>query len=113
MSGYSPIREALVLTRGADYIHRFQKSPTDPEFPAGTTAEIIITRGNSMTSPVLASWQAYDVTADAIEFWIQVPETDAIPDRSNWRLIVHYPSPAPDAEVQDFAWYRGPVKREQ
>lgn len=113
MSGYSPIKETLVLTRGADYVHRFQKAAADPDFPEGTTAEIVITRGTSMSAPVLATWPVYDVNPDALEFWVQTVETDAIPDRVNWRLLVHYPAQSPESEVQDFCWMRGTVKREQ
>lgn len=115
MAGYSPVRENLILTRGADFIHIYRKHPSDPDFPAGTTAEIVITKSNAMDAEVLATWPAEDVSADEVSFWVQSVSTDAIPDRPapSWRLLVHYPPPIDGAEIQDWCWYRGTVKREQ
>lgn len=115
MSGYSPVRDALVLSRGADFVHTYRKHPDDPVFPTGTTAEIVITRNNRTDSDVLATWPAEDVSEDAISFWVQTTETDVIPERPTpaWRLIVHYPAPPGASEAQDFVWFRGNVKREQ
>lgn len=113
MSGYSPVRDVLVLSRGADFVHTYRKHPDDPAFPVGTTAEIVITRNNRTDSPILATWPAEDVSEDEISFWVQITETDVVPERTSWRLVVHYPSPPGATEVQDFVWYRGNVKREQ
>ena len=33
MSGYSPVRDVLVLSRGADFVHTYRKHPDDPVFP--------------------------------------------------------------------------------
>lgn len=30
MSGYSPVRDALVLSRGADFVHTYRKHQDDP-----------------------------------------------------------------------------------
>lgn len=113
MAGYTPVRENLILSRGADFVHIYRKHQSDPEFPAGTTGEIVITSNNRTDSDVLATWPAEDVSADEISFWVQVPDTDAIPDRASYRLLVHYPPQAGGSEFQDFAWYRGSIKREQ
>jgi hypothetical protein len=112
MAGYKPINDTLTLTRGADFVHEYKRDPSDPEFPPGTTAEIVITESSDLESEVLATWPAEDVSLDSISFWMQVPETELIPNRTWHRLLVHYPPAQIDAEIQDFCWYRGPVKRE-
>lgn len=113
MAGYSPVRENLILSRGADFVHMYRKHLSDPDFPAGTTAEIIITENNRSDSDVLATWPAENVSEDEVSFWVQNPDTDVIPDRASYRLLVHYPPMSAEAELQDFAWYRGSIKREQ
>lgn len=111
MAGYRPINDELQLSRGADFVHTYNRDPEDPEFIPGTTAEIVITESRDLESEVLATWTAEDVSSDAISFWNQVEDTEAIPDRSWHRLLVHYPPATIDAEIQDFVWYRGAVKR--
>ena len=113
MAGYSPVRDNLILTRDADFVHIYRRHPLDPEFPPGTTAEIVITRNNRTDSEVLATWPAEHVSEDEISFWVQAPAANLVPDRTSWRLLVHYPAMSEQAELQDFAWYRGSVKREQ
>lgn len=113
MAGYSPVRENLILTRDADFVHIYRRHQSDPEFPPGTTAEIVITRNNRSDSEVLATWPAENVSEDDVSFWVQVADTNPIPDRASWRLLVHYPPMSADAELQDFCWFRGSVKREQ
>lgn len=112
MSGYSPIKDDLTLTRDADWTHRYDKDRSDPAFPAGTTAEVVITKDDKITSPVIATWPAETVSAGYIEFWVQSDETNAIPARYHYRLMVHYPPVAPITDLNDFCWYRGNVKRE-
>ena len=113
MAGYKPVRENLILSRGADFVHMYKKDPKDPAFPDGTTAEIVVTDGTDMDATVLATWLADDVSEEAISFWVQSPDADAIDDRVNYRLLVHYPPPIPDAEQQDFVWFYGSVRRIQ
>lgn len=113
MAGYTPVRENLILSRGADFVHMYQRDPRDPEFPAGTAAEIVITRNNRTDSEILATWPAEDVSSDAVSFWVQVPSTDVIADRVAYRLIVHYPPAIDGAEQQDFCWFHGTVRRIQ
>ncbi|WP_418345287.1 DUF7264 domain-containing protein [Rhodococcus pyridinivorans] len=111
MTDWKPINDEITLTRDADYVRTWQKHPRDPTFPPGTTAELVITRTNSMTAEVLATWPAVDVTSDAISFWVQSEDTNQIPDFAAFRLMVHYPPVVDGAETQDWCWYRGPVKR--
>ncbi|MFC8182388.1 hypothetical protein ACFULT_26250 [Rhodococcus sp. NPDC057297] len=111
MSGYEPIQEDMTLSRAADWTHRYEKAKTDPVFPAGTTARVEITRDDKMTSPVLETWDAESVTGTYIEFWVQSNDTDQIPARYHYRLMVRYPPAAPITDTYDFCWYRGNVKR--
>lgn len=111
MSGFSPIKEDIVLTRDADFVHRYQVS--DQLLPVGTSAEIVITKDAGDRSPVLATWPAETVTPEYIDFWVDFEETNLIAARRHYRLMVHYSAVAPSTEVQDFCWYRGNVKREQ
>lgn len=113
MSGYEPIKEDLILSRGGDYAHRYAKAQNDPVFPFGTTAEIVITKTNKTDADVVATWPANDITNSYIEFWVQAPEPDAIPERYRYRLIVHYPATAPATDGRDFVWYIGATKRSQ
>lgn len=107
------MRDNLILSRGADFVHIYRRHPSDPEFPAGTTAEIVVTRTNRSDAEILATWPAEDVSSEEISFWVQNTDTDMIPERTAWRLLVHYPPAVDGAELQDFCWYRGTVKREQ
>lgn len=114
MAGNEPIDDPIILTRDADFVHRYERDPADPPFPDGTTAEIVLTKTQDLTSPVLATWPAYDVTADHIDFWVQSEQTNAITERAaRYRLMVVYPPTMGGAETQDWCWYRGPVKRSQ
>lgn len=111
MSGFSPIKEDIVLTRDADFVHRYQVS--DQLLPAGTSAEIVITKNDRDNSPVIATWTSETVTPEFIEFWVHQEDTNPIAARSHYRLMVHYPPVAPSNDVQDFCWFRGNIKREQ
>lgn len=111
MSGYEPIREALILTRGADYVHRYQRSATDPPFPDGTTAEIIVTDSPEVGATVVATWPADTITADHVEFWVQSEDTDLIDDGLTYQLLVHYPPAPPATDTLDFCWYEGQITR--
>lgn len=113
MSGYEPIKEDLILSRGGDFAHRYKKDSKDPAFPTGTSAEIVITRDSKTDAAVVATWQSYDVTSDYIEFWVQHDELDAIPERYRYRLLVHYPPTPPAEDGLDFPWYIGSIKRIQ
>ncbi len=113
MAGFAPNREDIELTRGSDFVHIYRKDAKDPEFPDGTTAEIIITKDSKVSSPVIASWPAEDVSGEEIAFWVQNTNTDTIPDRVAYRLMVHYPPVVEGAEIQDTCWFRGNVRRER
>lgn len=111
MSGYTPISDPLILTRGADYVHRYNRNPTDPPFPADTTAEIVITDGPEVGSPVIATWPELEVTADYIEFWVQSGQADLIDEGLTYQLYVHYPPVPPATDTVDFGWYEGQIER--
>ncbi|NIL77586.1 hypothetical protein [Rhodococcus sp. B10] len=111
MSGYDPIVDDLILTRGADWAHRYNKAQSDTAFPTGTTAEIQVTKDDKPGSPVLATWPAESVTDNYIEFWVQSEDLDGVPARYRYRLMVHYPAVAPITDTFDFCWYRGTVRR--
>ncbi|MCD2099521.1 hypothetical protein QNA24_30195 [Rhodococcus qingshengii] len=111
MAQFEPIRENIKLTRWADWVHIYRKDPRDPDFPVGTTAEVIVTKDDKIGSPILATWPAEDVNTDEISFWVQSEATDVIPDRSVYQLMVHYPPVVDGAEVQDWCWYQGGIRR--
>lgn len=113
MSGWSPIKDDIILSRGADWVHKFTKDQSDPSFPTGTTAEVIITATADTDAAVIATWPAENVTTSSVQFVIQSTLTDAVEARSRYRLLVHYPPVPPAAETQDFVWFRGSIKREQ
>lgn len=101
--GYQPVKKPLILSLGADFGHILK--PDSGTYPAGTTSRIVVTNDAGTT---LATWNA-TVTTTAIEYAIQSTETDAIPDRSKYRLYIVYPgSPA-----TDFLVFYGPVQRKQ
>ncbi|MCK8675747.1 hypothetical protein M1M07_32200 [Rhodococcus sp. HM1] len=111
MSGYTPIVEPLILTRGADYVHRYNRHPNDPPFPDDTTAEIVITDGSEVGAPVIATWPALEVTADYIEFWVQSEDADLIDEGLTYQLYPHYPVEPPATDTLDFCWYEGQIER--
>lgn len=113
MSGWSPIKDDIILSRGADWVHKYTKDQSDPAFPAGTTAEVVITGSSDTDAPVIDTWPAENVTTSSIEFVVQSAKTDLIDARSRYRLLVHYPPMAPAVETQDWVWFRGSIKREQ
>ncbi|WP_343466339.1 hypothetical protein AAI421_14390 [Rhodococcus aetherivorans] len=113
MSGdWEPIRETMILSRDADYVRVYERHPDDPVFPEGTTAEIVITRGNRINSEIVATWPAEHVSQDAVSFWVQLEETNLVPDNNAWRrVMVHYPPAVEGGNQQDWCWYAGPVRR--
>ena len=113
MAGFTPIDEPLILTRGADFVHRFEIGPTDEPFPEGTQARIVITKTAASDAPVLATLTADDISGAAIEFWSQSEQVDPIAAPARYRLLVTYPPLPPETRSLDFCWYRGPVQREQ
>lgn len=101
--GYQPTKKPLILSLGADFGHIL--TPKTGTYPAGTTSRIVITNDAGAT---LATWTA-TVSTTQIEYAVQAAETDAIPDRSKYRLYIVYPgSPA-----ADFLVFYGPVQRKQ
>lgn len=110
MSGYRPFKEDITLSRGADFIHRYEV--TDELFPAGTSAEILVSKTSTINSPIVASWPASDLNETYIEFWVQSDVVDLIPARYHYRMLVHYPALPPNVDELDFCWYRGNIKRE-
>lgn len=113
MSDWKPLVDEVTLTRDSDYVRTWMRNQKDPQFPPGTTAELVISRTSSQTSPILATWPAADVTSDSISFWVQSEETNPVTVPAVFRLMVHYPPVAQGAEQQDWCWYRGRVVREQ
>lgn len=110
MAGNSPIRDSLILTRGADFVARYGVNASDPDIPAGTTARIEITATDSTTAPILATWAAVDVQPRFIDFRVEESETDEIPERYRYRLMVAIP----DAPYTiDHCWYFGSITRKQ
>jgi len=112
VSGWSPIKEDIVLSRNGDYGWRHTKDASDPAFPTGTTAELVFYEDDSTDAEEIASWPAEAVTTSYIEFIVQSNETDLIEARTTYQLMVHYPAVPPSVHTQDWPWKRGKVKRE-
>jgi|SRR5690606_4831252 len=108
MAGHEPSKEPLVLTLGADFVHRYQKAATDPDIPAGTTARIELYSSKD-TTETIAVWNASLVDTDVIAFRIESEQTDLIPNRAHYRLYVVYP----ETPTLDMCWFYGDVSRKQ
>lgn len=109
MAGHEPIKENLVLTRGADFVAKFMTASSDPDIPAGTTAKIEITATDKTNAPVIATWGAADVTTNTITFRIESAAADAISAQYRYRLLVSIP----DSPTLDLCWFYGMVLRMQ
>lgn len=111
MSGHSPIKEPLILSRNSDYVWRHDKNPNDVSYPTGTTAELVFYDGMDTDANVIAAWDAELVAPSYIQFIVQVAQTNQIPDRTPYQLMVHLPTSA-STETQDYPHKTGRVKRE-
>ncbi|MGB3602701.1 MAG: hypothetical protein WBA38_04010 [Gordonia sp. (in: high G+C Gram-positive bacteria)] len=109
MSGNQPIKDTLILTRGADYIADFKKHASDPPINSATTARIEFTDGNDTDATILETWDAAEVLPDMIRFRTESETADLIDDRTNYRLIISFP----DTPSLEHCWYFGTVKRIQ
>lgn len=110
MAGHSPLKDDIILTRGADFVSRYDTLPTDPEIPDGASARIEITADRDSESPIIATWVSDEVTARYIRFRIESDEADLIPARYRYRLMVRYPEVPEDL---DHCWFVGSIRREQ
>jgi|SRR5690606_8883150 len=108
MAGHVPAKESLVLTLGADFVHKFKKQPNDPDIPAGTTARIEL-YSSADTTDTIDIWDAVLVDTDEVYFRIESTETDLIPNRAHYRLYVVFP----DTPTLDMCWVYGDVSRKQ
>lgn len=106
MAGHEPIKDPLILTLGADFVHRYRKNAADPDIPEGTEARIEVYDDKNSTDPV-ATWPASLVDTDAIEFRVESEDTDQIPDRYFYRFYVVFP----DDPTLDMCWFHGQIKR--
>lgn len=109
MSGNIPIKDTVILTRGADYVADFKKHPDDPPIHSATSARIEFTDGNDTDAPIHTTWNASEVTTDMIRFRTESEDADLIENGTNYRLIVSFP----DTPTLEHCWYYGTVKRTQ
>lgn len=108
MAGHEPIKDPLILTLGADFVHRYKKNESDPEFPAGTESRIEVYTSKDSSTPV-ATWSASLIDTEFIEFRVESEDTDEIPARYHYRLYVVYP----DEPTLDMCWCYGDITRKQ
>ena len=106
-----PIERNERLTRGEDFARYYERGANDTPFPAGTTARIEISKDAKVDSPLIATWEATEVTDDWLHFWVQSTEAETIPHNYRYRLMVRYPAVEPDTETLDLCWYRGKIVR--
>ena len=109
MSGNIPIKDDLILTRGADYVADFKKHPDDPPIPSATTARIEITETADTDAPIITTWTAASIASDTIGFRTESENADLIEAGTRYRLLVSFP----DTPTLDHCWYYGSIKRKQ
>lgn len=108
MAGHVPVKEALVLTLGADFVHKYQRQATDPVIPVGTTARIELYT-SADTTDTIAVWNAVLVDDPVVHFRIESDLADLIPNRAHYRLYIKFP----DTPTLDMCWMYGDVSRKQ
>lgn len=106
--GNSPISDKLILTAGADFVHRIN-APAGETVPIGTTAAIAIYPSQDTDAVAIATWPAAAVTGGYIAWRIEAEFADEIADGAYFRLYVIYD----DEPTLEHCWYRGTVKRMQ
>lgn len=115
MAGNDPIVDALLLTRGADFVNTWHIADTDPNIPAGTTARIEFTESDDTDADIIATWASTSFTVGERDITCRVESDDSgddldLVDGLFWRLIVTIPD---TPENLDHCWYRGKTKRKQ
>ena len=115
MAGNDPIVDALLLTRGADFVNTWHIADTDPNIPAGTTARIEFTESDDTDAVILATWASTSFTVGARDITRRVESHDSGDNLDPihgpyYRLIVTIPD---TPENLDHCWYRGKTKRKQ
>lgn len=106
--GNSPISEKLILTAGADFVHRIN-APAGEEIPIGTAAFIAIYPSQDTDAVADTLWPATTVTGGYIAWRVEAEDADEIADGAYFRLYVTYD----DTPTLEHCWYRGTVKRMQ
>ena len=79
MAGNLPLKDNLILTRGADFVARYNTNPNDPDIPTTATARIEILKDAKDDTPVTDTWNAASVDARGIDFRIESEQADPIP----------------------------------
>ena len=115
MAGNDPIVDALILTRGADFVNTWHINTSDPDIPAGTTARIEFTEDDATDADIVATWSSSSFTVGERDIACRVESVDSGDDLDLtaglfWRLIVTIPETPEDL---DHCWYRGKTKRKQ
>nr|WP_280404972.1 hypothetical protein [Nocardia brasiliensis] len=106
--GRAPIREKLILTLEADFVHTI-RLPTNRTFPTGTTIVLrFYPPGKTNTTQSIGRFSA-TVYPDRAEWKVESTQIDAIPDRAHYRIYVAYPEVPP----LDHCWFVGDVSRQQ
>lgn len=108
MAGNIPIKDDLILTRGADFVARYDVHPDDPDIGGGATARIEITETSDTDSAIVDTWDGV-VSARYIEFRTESEDCDEIPAQFKYRLLVSLP----DSPTLEHCWYFGSIKRKQ
>ncbi|WP_411815562.1 hypothetical protein [Gordonia sp. SND2] len=109
MAGHIPLKDDLVLTRGADFVARYDIATSDPDIPTGTTATIEITETSDTDAVVVATWTADLVASRYVAFRVESDLIDSIESGWRYRLLVSIP----DTPTLEHCWYYGAIKRQQ
>lgn len=106
--GNQPINDTLILTAGADFVHRIN-APVGETIPVGTSAAIGIFPDQETATAATAVWPAATVTGSYVEWRIESEIADEIEDGAYFRLYVIYD----DEPTLEHCWYLGNVERQQ
>ncbi|MGC0364990.1 hypothetical protein ABH922_002974 [Rhodococcus sp. 27YEA15] len=101
MAGWRPIREAIDLTKGADWI--YSRDRDDGPFPTNTVIEIKWASGATWPATIAGSRAAWRVESEV---------ADLIPENTEYTIFVRYPN-LTTSTFDDYAWKIGRCRRTQ
>lgn len=107
--GFKPERATLIVSTGADFILEIKPATADGPWPTGTVSRIdVFEASGNVVGDQIDSWTG-TATGPSITYQVESDTTDAIPDRSHFRLYIAYGDEEPQ---QDYLRYYGRVARQ-
>jgi hypothetical protein len=99
MAGHRPAHEALILSRGADFVHSWTIADLDPDLDPAVVARIEFARNPATTAAVITTWTASEITARTIAFRQESAVCDALPAGLRYRLMLTVPQTGDDLDI--------------